>query len=127
MDNGLTPPSSDEAASLATAHPARQDRQSRTATLRVPAALPLLAVLVVQAVLSLRLVRADTAFQDEALYLWAGHLQWAHWLHGTPIPPFPAYFSGAPVLYPALAAVADNLGGLTAARVGHAPSSPGQR
>ena len=78
---------------------------------------PLLAVLAVQAVLSLRLVRADTAFQDEAAYLWAGHLQWAHWLHGTPLPPFPAYFSGAPVIYPPLAAVADSLGGLAAARI----------
>ena len=78
---------------------------------------PLLAVLVVQAALSLRLVRADTAFEDEATYLWAGHLQWAHWLHGTPIPPFPAYFSGAPVLYPPLGALADSIGGLAAARI----------
>ncbi len=117
MDNGLTPQGSEEASSLATARPASQHRQSRSAGMRVPAALPLLAVLVVQAILSLRLVRADTAFQDEATYLWAGHLEWAHWLHGAPIPPFPAYFSGAPVIYPPLAAVADNLGGLTAARV----------
>ena len=57
--------------------------------------------------LSLRLVRADTAFQDEALYLWAGHLEWAHWLHGTAVPPFPYYFSGAPVIYPPLGALAD--------------------
>jgi hypothetical protein len=47
---------------------------------------PLVAVLVVQAGLSLRLVWSNTAFEDEALYLWAGHLEWAHWLHGTPIP-----------------------------------------
>ena len=59
----------------------------------------MLIVLAVQAVLSVRLVWADTAFQDEATYLWAGHLEWAHWLHGTPIPPFPTYFSGAPVIY----------------------------
>jgi Dolichyl-phosphate-mannose-protein mannosyltransferase len=78
---------------------------------------PLLAVLAVQAVLSLRLVGADTAFQDEATYLWAGHLQWAHWLHGKPIPPFPAYFSGAPVIYPPLGALADSAGGLAGARV----------
>jgi len=84
--------------------------------LRVLAGLPLLAVLVVQAVLSLRLVRLDTAFQDEALYLWAGHLQWAHWLHGAPIPPLAAYFSGAPVIYPPIAALADSIGGLAAAR-----------
>jgi len=75
------------------------------------------AVLIVQAALSLWQVRADSAFEDEAAYLWAGHLEWSHWLHGTPIPHFPAYFSGAPVIYPPLAAAADSLGGLTAARV----------
>jgi Dolichyl-phosphate-mannose-protein mannosyltransferase len=78
---------------------------------------PLVAVLAVQAVLSLGLVRADTVFQDEALYLWAGHLEWAHLLHGTPLPQFPAFFSGAPVIYPPLAALADSAGGLTGARV----------
>jgi hypothetical protein len=78
---------------------------------------PLVAVLVIQAVFSIRLVRADTAFEDEATYLWAGHLEWAHWLHGTPLPPFAAYFSGAPVIYPPLGALADSIGGLTAARI----------
>jgi hypothetical protein len=78
---------------------------------------PLLVVLAVQAALSLRLVWSTTAFQDEALYLRAGHLEWAHWLHQAAIPRFPAYFSGAPVLYPPLAAVADSLGGLAAARL----------
>jgi 4-amino-4-deoxy-L-arabinose transferase-like glycosyltransferase len=78
---------------------------------------PLAAVLIVQAVLSIRLVRADTAFEDEATYLWAGHLEWSHWLHGTPLPQFPAYFSGAPVIYPPLGALADSVGGLTAARM----------
>ncbi len=76
----------------------------------------LLAVLVVQATLSLRLVWSNTAFQDEALYLRAGHLEWAQWLHQAPIPDFPAYFSGAPVIYPPLGAAADSLGGLAAAR-----------
>ncbi|MGH3159018.1 MAG: glycosyltransferase family 39 protein, partial [Streptosporangiaceae bacterium] len=84
---------------------------------RLPGWCPVAVVMAVQAALSLWLVRADTAFEDEAAYLWAGHLEWSHWLHGTPIPHFPAYFSGAPVIYPPLAAVADNLGGLTAARV----------
>jgi Dolichyl-phosphate-mannose-protein mannosyltransferase len=83
----------------------------------LPGSWPLLPVLAVQALLSLRLVRANTAFQDEALDLWAGHMQWAHWLHGTPIPPFPYYFSGAPVIYPPLGALADSAGGLAAARV----------
>jgi 4-amino-4-deoxy-L-arabinose transferase-like glycosyltransferase len=79
--------------------------------------LPLLAVLAVQASLSLRLIWSNTAFQDEALYLRAGHLEWARWLHHTPIPNFPAYFSGAPVIYPPFGALADSLGGLAAARV----------
>jgi hypothetical protein len=74
-------------------------------------------VLAVQATLSVRLVWTDTAFKDEATYLWAGHLEWAHWLHGTPIPPFPTYFSGAPVIYPPLGALADSVGGLAGARV----------
>jgi Dolichyl-phosphate-mannose-protein mannosyltransferase len=78
---------------------------------------PVAAVLAAQAALSLRLVWSNTAFQDEGLYLRAGHLEWARWLHGTPIPDFPTYFSGAPVIYPPIAALADSLGGLAAARV----------
>jgi hypothetical protein len=92
-------------------------RHRRTAKLRVPVGWALVAVLAVQAALSLRLVRADTAFEDEATYLWAGHLEWAHVLHGTPLPQFPAYFSGAPVLYPPIGALAASLGGLTGARI----------
>lgn len=78
---------------------------------------PLLAALAAQTALTVRLTWANTAFQDEALYLRAGHLEWARWLHGTPIPDFPSYFSGAPVIYPPIAALADNLGGLAAARI----------
>jgi hypothetical protein len=78
---------------------------------------PLLGILALQAALSLWLVWSNTAFGDEALYLWSGHLEWAHWLHGTPIPDFAAYFSGAPVVYPPIGAVADSIGGLAAARI----------
>lgn len=84
---------------------------------RLAAALPPVAILVAQAVLSIRLVWSNTAFQDEGLYLWAGHLEWAHWLHGTPIPAFPTYFSGSPVLYPPIGALADSVGGLAGARI----------
>ena len=87
------------------------------AALPLVAAWPLVAVLAVQAILSVRLVHADTAFQDEAAYLWAGHLEWAHWLHGAPVPDFAAYFSGAPVIYPPLGALADSVGGLAGARI----------
>lgn len=78
---------------------------------------PLLAVLAVQAALSLRLIWSNTAFQDEALYLWVGHMEWAHWLHQAPVQPFQTWFSGSPVLYPPVAALADSLGGLAAARL----------
>jgi 4-amino-4-deoxy-L-arabinose transferase-like glycosyltransferase len=78
---------------------------------------PLVIILTGQAALSLRLVWSNGAFTDEALYLWAGHLEWAHWLHGAPIPNFPSFFSGAPVVYPPLGALADSLGGLAAARI----------
>jgi 4-amino-4-deoxy-L-arabinose transferase-like glycosyltransferase len=78
---------------------------------------PLVAVLLVQALLSLRLIWSNTAFQDEALYLRAGHLEWAQWLHGTPIPDFPSYFSGSPAIYPPIGALADSIGGLAAARL----------
>lgn len=80
--------------------------------------LPLLIViLTIQAVLSLRLVWSNTAFLDEAIYLSAGHAEIAHWLHGTPIPAYATYFSGAPVIYPPIGAIADSLGGLAAARI----------
>ncbi len=78
---------------------------------------PLVPILILQSALSARLIRADTAFQDEALYLWAGHLEWASLLHGGALPQFPAFFSGAPVIYPPLAALADGVGGLDGARL----------
>jgi hypothetical protein len=78
---------------------------------------PLVGILVIQAGLSLRLVWSNTAYQDEALYLWAGHLEWAHWLRGAAVPDFASYFSGAPVIYPPLGAVASSTGGLATARI----------
>src|SRR3984885_2805351 len=86
-----------------------------TRKLRMP--WPLLAVLAVQAALSASPVRTRTAFGDEALYLSAGHLEWSHWLHGTQIPAYQTWFSGAPVMYPPVGAIADSLGGLAAARL----------
>jgi hypothetical protein len=74
-------------------------------------------ILLVQALLSLRLIWSNTAFQDEALYLWAGHRVWSHWLYGAPVPGFSSYFSGAPVVYPPLGAVVDTYGGLAGARL----------
>lgn len=75
----------------------------------------LLAILLVQALLSLR--NNNTAFEDEALYLYSGHLELAHLLYHQQIDNFAAYFSGAPVLYPIVGAIMDQIGGVFAARL----------
>jgi hypothetical protein len=72
-------------------------------------------ILLMQTGLTIRM--HNTAFEDEALYLYVGHLEIAHFMHGAALQgDYPSYFSGAPVLYPVLAAAADNIGGLYAAR-----------
>jgi len=80
---------------------------------------PLTAICCLQAALSLTLIRSNTAFVDEADYLWLGRLLVAHWLHGTT---WPAGYgdqaiSGSPYLYPPLGAAADMIGGLAGARI----------
>ncbi len=79
----------------------------------------LAAICAIQAVLSLTLVWSNTAYTDEANYLWVGHLEIDHWLHGTPWPASYAYhvFSGSPIIYPPIGALAGDLGGLAAARI----------
>ncbi|MCW2941279.1 MAG: hypothetical protein JWN00_4264 [Actinomycetia bacterium] len=77
---------------------------------------PLLGVFVLQSVFTLRL--GNSAFQDEALYLYAGHREIALLLHGTPTyDNYASYFSGAPFLYPVLAAAVDGVLGLWGARL----------
>jgi hypothetical protein len=78
---------------------------------------PLLPILTVQALLAWRSIGTNTAFLDEATYMWSGRISADHFIHGTSVPQFQTYFSGAPVLYPVLAAVAGKLGGLTGARL----------
>jgi Dolichyl-phosphate-mannose-protein mannosyltransferase len=77
----------------------------------------LVVILAAQAAMSLRLIWTNTAFLDEATYLYAGHVELAHWLHGTPVPAYATYFSGAPAVYPPLAAIAAHFGGLAGARM----------
>lgn len=76
---------------------------------------PIVAVLAVQAGFSLSLVWSNTAFGDEGNYLWQGRLEWAHWLHGAPLPTFND--SGVPALYPPIGALASAIGGLAGARI----------
>ncbi|MEU5340792.1 MULTISPECIES: glycosyltransferase family 39 protein [unclassified Streptomyces] len=76
----------------------------------------MLCVLLIQTGLSLRL--RGTAFQDEALYIAAGHYEVGNILHGTPVPgDFEGYFSGYPKLYPVLAAMVDSVAGLAGVRI----------
>jgi len=83
---------------------------------KLPASWPLWSILIAQIVLTVPWLWRTAPFTDEALYIEAGHAEWAHWLHHAAIPDFPSWFSGAPVLYPPLAAAADSVGGLAAAR-----------
>lgn len=78
---------------------------------------PLIAILVLQAGLSLSLVWSNTAFGDEALYLTQGRLELANWIHGVPYPTFVLPDSGAPQIYPVIGALANAVGGLAAARI----------
>ena len=80
---------------------------------------PIAVICAVQAALSLPLVWSNTAYTDEADYLWVGRLEIAHWLHGTSWPSAYAYrtLSGSPVLYPPLGALANSIGGLAGARI----------
>jgi hypothetical protein len=95
----------------------RSGRGSRTATWRLWH--PLTAILAVQAGLSLTLVWSNTAYIDEADYLWVGHLVLKGWLHGAPWPASQAkaMLSGSPVIYPPIGALADAVAGLAGARI----------
>jgi 4-amino-4-deoxy-L-arabinose transferase-like glycosyltransferase len=89
----------------------------RPAQRRVPRTL--LVILAVQACLSLLLAMSNTAFGDEALYMWAGHVELTHWFSHVAVSAttYDDYFSGAPQFYPPLAAMADSVGGLLGARI----------
>ena len=75
------------------------------------------AILVAQALLTARLISPNYASGDEGRYIYAGHqLVYELW-HGGGSPYYETYFSGSPVIYPVLAAMADHLGGLVAVRL----------
>ena len=94
------------------AEPAYDATRRRTRISR----LLLLCILVLQAVMSLRL--HNTAFEDESLYIYSGHMELQHLLHGTALQgQYASYFSGSPVLYPVAAGFLNGIGGLTAARM----------
>lgn len=78
---------------------------------------PLFAILAVQVLLALRLIWLNSAYTDEALYLYSGSQELNHWLHGTVVQDYQVYFSGSPAVYPPLAAIVNSIGGLVAARL----------
>ncbi|GCE13577.1 ArnT family glycosyltransferase [Tengunoibacter tsumagoiensis] len=81
-----------------------------------PSYWPLVLILAMQAIISLVTLR-NTAFQDEALYLYAGRQLFHYWLGGpAPLDRYAFYFSGYPGLYPVIAGVLDMIGGLELAR-----------
>src|SRR5258708_5459329 len=60
----------------------------------------------------------NTAFQDEALYIYAGHQIWQGWLGGPPqLVDYSYYFSGNPYVYPLIAGLLDIVGGLELVRL----------
>jgi hypothetical protein len=80
---------------------------------------PLAAILALQTGLSLALIWSNTAYIDEAHYLWVGHLVLGAWVHGTPRPAIITSrgLSGSPLIYPPIGALADNMAGLAGARI----------
>jgi Dolichyl-phosphate-mannose-protein mannosyltransferase len=74
------------------------------------------AILCLQALISLCTLH-NTAFQDEALYLYAGSQIIHSWLGGPAVlDPYAQYFSGYLNFYPVIGGALDMLGGLEAAR-----------
>lgn len=81
--------------------------------------LPLTIVCAAQTALALTLVWSNTAFLDEASYLWVGRLVLGHWLHGSAWPVLygQQIMSGSPFIYPPLGGLANDLAGLAGARI----------
>ena len=81
--------------------------------------LALTGVCATQAALAMSLVWTNTAFVDEASYLWVGRLVLGHWLRGSAWPVLygQQIMSRSPFMYPPLGGLVSNLGGLAAARI----------
>jgi len=95
---------------------AREAPKARSVSLtRVP--WPLAVILVIQACMALRLVWSNTAFIDEATYLYTGSQELRHWFLGAPVQDYQTFLSGSPALYPPIGALANAIGGLAAARI----------
>ena len=96
------------------AHAAVLPGRARTGVLS--ARWPILLILALQAAVSVATLR-NTAFQDEALYLYAGRQIIHHW-NGGPVPleNYAKEFSGYPYFYPVIGASLQLIGGMELAR-----------
>jgi hypothetical protein len=66
---------------------------------------------------SIAVTLTNTAFVDEACYLFSGHTEWASLFAGpAPSMDYATFFSGSPYLYPLIGAAANAVGGLDGAR-----------
>lgn len=83
---------------------------------RLVQALPLLVILLAQAIVSGRLAWVNSVYGDEATYLTQGRVEWQHWLSGG-LAPSGWTDSGAPQIYPPIGAAVAALGGVTLARL----------
>jgi Dolichyl-phosphate-mannose-protein mannosyltransferase len=102
------------AAEIARQERAAAPRPSLSARLAPYAAL--LPILGLQAYFAIRAIPANPSSVEEAHFLYAGHEEIRHLLHGGTVNNYPTYFSGAPLIYPVLAATLDSWQGLDAAR-----------
>jgi 4-amino-4-deoxy-L-arabinose transferase-like glycosyltransferase len=82
----------------------------------IPSFWPLIVILAMQAIISVATLH-NTAFQDEALYLYAGQQIFHYWMGGpVPLDRYAFYFSGYPDVYPVIGGILDMIGGLELAR-----------
>jgi 4-amino-4-deoxy-L-arabinose transferase-like glycosyltransferase len=101
--------------SNAALHLSSNERPSRLSTWAKWVNLPLAAVLILQ--LASMLSLQNTPFQDEALYLYAGHRVLDSIFGGVGLhQSFSSFFSGLPYFYPVIGAALDQVGGYELAR-----------
>jgi hypothetical protein len=96
---------------------AGRTRRGQSRAKRIIQYAPLVLILAVQAALTLRLARWGYASGDEGRYIYYGHQLIYELWHGGGSPYYETFTSGAPVIYPVLAAMADSVGGLLAVRL----------
>ena len=88
----------------------------RVKAIVLPSCWPLILILAMQAIVS-TVTLHNTAFQDEALYLYAGRIIFHHWMGGpASLENYVFYFSGYPNVYPVIGGILDMIGGLELAR-----------